>query len=298
MGDYRAPDRHHLALTTELAGISFETELITIGGEDYATDPLTGVWQVSPTPLTGIVNLLSIATLRIELTPEVTGGFILVDEGRLDGEDIYYLRGSITGKALSDVLDDSDVGYGDAQVEYWIGAENFAVRKAEIREIRIEEPAGKDVLNGTADSYVTEATVVLSDFGKPVDIQAPEVGVDVGLGGDDHASLPYAATQLTIGEVAKGTIDSPIDFDYFKFQAGDGFSYRISLTLKTLTASRVTLFNSGGNRLTRSDDFGDSLAPKILWVAPTAGEYYLAVESYDGGIGTYMLTITTGPNDK
>ena len=72
----------------------------------------------------------------------------------------------MTGNALADLLNDSPVQGRDGEVEYWIGTEDFLVRKIAIRS---ESPAG---VGGAAS--VTEVVMTLFDYGKPVDIEAPE----------------------------------------------------------------------------------------------------------------------------
>ena len=290
VGDFEAPDRNHFTLAVNSASISAELEMIVIGRESYLKDPLTGVWQANPESPTPFSNVLAFGAFNTDFAPEVAEGFTLVGEEQLAGERVYYLRGPVSRQALSDLLDDPQVEGGEGEVEYWIGVEDFLVRKA---EIRFELPVDDSINDSGADTLKMQVVMVLSDYGKPVDIQAPEVEGGVRLGADDHSDGPDAATQVTVGEAAEGTIDSPIDYDYFKFQAEVSQRYQIDVALGTLTDFLVTLYDSDGNEEAWSDDYGDSLASQILWVAPTAGEYYLAVESADGGTGTYTLTITT-----
>ena len=289
VGDFEAPDRNHFTLAVNSAGISAELEMIVIGRESYLKDPLTGVWQANPESPTPFGNVLAFGAFNTDFAPEVAEAFTLVGEEQLDSERVYYLRGAVSGQALSDLLDDPQVEGGEGEVEYWIRVEDFLVRKA---RIRVELPVDDSIIDSGADTLKMQVVMILSDYGKPVDIQAPEVEGSVWLGADDHSDGPDAATHVTVGEAARGAIDSSIDYDYFKFQAEDGQRYQIDVALGTLTDSFVTLYDSDGYEEAWGDDYKDSLASQILWVAPTAGEYYLAVESADGTTGTYTLTIT------
>ena len=95
-------------------------------------------------------------------------GFTLVGEERLDGERVYHLKGPVSGEALADLLDDSQVENGEGEVEYWIGIEDFLVRKT---GIQVELP----VDDSGADTFKMQVVMTLSDYGKSVDIQAPEL---------------------------------------------------------------------------------------------------------------------------
>ena len=85
---------------------------------------------------------------------------------QLEDEPVYHVRGPVTGNALADLLNDSPVQGRDGEVDYWIGIEDFSVRKIAIRS---ESPAGP----GGATS-VTQVAMTISDLGKPVDIMVPD----------------------------------------------------------------------------------------------------------------------------
>ena len=93
-----------------------------------------------------------------------------------------------------------------------------------------------------------------------------------------------------MGEAVDGAIDDLFEVDYFKFQAEVGVSYQIDVTPLTMSDPTLELFDSNREWLDYSDDY-DGLAPRIQWVAPSSGTYYVAVEGYD--LGTYSLTIAT-----
>ncbi len=108
-------------------------------------------------------------------------------------------------------------------------------------------------------------------------------------GVDDHASSIEGATATTVGELTHGALDYNGDTDLFAFDAEEGVLYQIDVRLGTLPDSALTLYDSEEWQLAYNDDHGDSRGSRILWEAPTAGEYYAEVDGYD--TGSYTLTV-------
>ena len=106
---------------------------------------------------------------------------------------------------------------------------------------------------------------------------------------DDHADSIEDATVVTVGEAAQGALGYVDDIDFFAFQAEEGVFYQIDVALGTLSDSLVGLYDADEWLLTFNDDYGDSLASRIVWRATSSGAYYVAVEGYD--TGTYTLTV-------
>ena len=107
---------------------------------------------------------------------------------------------------------------------------------------------------------------------------------------DDHGNDIDDATAIRVGADVRGALGYDGDFDYFRFQAERGQSYQIDVALGTLDDSVVSLVDSDGGWLDTNDDYGDTLASRLYWTAPSSGERYVAVEGY--GIGTYTLTVS------
>ena len=107
---------------------------------------------------------------------------------------------------------------------------------------------------------------------------------------DDHGNDIDDATVAAVGADVEGALDYDGDIDYFRFQAEQGQSYQIDVALGTLDDSIVELYDGDGAFLDTSDDYGDTLASRLYWNAPSSGERYIAVVGY--GIGTYTLTVS------
>ncbi len=125
-----------------------------------------------------------------------------------------------------------------------------------------------------------------------IDVDALEVDLTVVLlncGVDDHANSVEGATVVTVGEVVQGALDYDEDEDFFAFEAEEGVLYQIDVGLDTLPDSELALYDSDEFEVAYNDDHADSLASRIVWEAPSSGEYYAAVGGY--GIGSYTLTV-------
>ena len=107
---------------------------------------------------------------------------------------------------------------------------------------------------------------------------------------DDHGNDIYDATEAAVAVDVEGVIDYEDDSDYFRFTAVEGRFYQIDVRLRTLDDSALALLGPDGLDLAYNDDYGDSLASRIVWEAPAWGDYYLEVLGY--GPGSYTLTVS------
>ena len=106
---------------------------------------------------------------------------------------------------------------------------------------------------------------------------------------DDHGGGTNTATAVSLGADIGGAVEYDGDADYFRFTTEAGVIYQIDVALGTLGDSYAALRDSDDWELAYSDDFGDSLASRIVWGAPESGDYYVEVGGYD--TGSYTLTI-------
>ena len=164
-GDFQAPDRNRFTVRISQGGLSIELEMIVIGSDSWVKNPLTGAWEggaESPTPFG---NLLDYGAFNVDFAPEVAAQFSLAVT-RLNGRRVYHVTGSVTDKELVDLLDEAPVRGRTGVVEYWIGIDDSLVMRA---EVRTESPVGD---GGAATK--TRVVMTVSDYGKRVDIQAPD----------------------------------------------------------------------------------------------------------------------------
>ncbi len=110
---------------------------------------------------------------------------------------------------------------------------------------------------------------------------------------DDHPNSTANATAVELGMAVEGEMEYEGDGDYFAFEATEGEFYDLDLTLGTLQDSVLDLYDADGIWLDGNDDYGDSTASRLIWLAPSTGTYYVEVTSFGDGTGTYTLTIAT-----
>lgn len=290
-GDFQAPDSSHFTISVISPGATIKFEIITTGGRSYLKNPLTGGWETTVDgQAPSYQELLDVGVFGAGFGPEVIEGFTLAGEELLGGERVYYLSGPVSGETLAYILEDPEAREGTGEVEYWIGVDDFLVRKTVIRfALTVDDDAVE------ADTFNAWVAITLSDFGKPVDIQPPDVLSPLSPEVDDHDVAD--PTLIAIGEPVAGVIDGPLDDDWFRFQAEEGRRYRIRVDLGTLTGADVVLWDFDGNDIGWSEDAGEPPSPQILWSPALSEEYYVSVQNLDGQVGGYTLTITPAPDD-
>ena len=113
---------------------------------------------------------------------------------------------------------------------------------------------------------------------------------------DDHGDIPATATGVSTGEAVGGVVGDAFDYDYFGFSAMAGQRYLISVRSGTLEYFRVKLYTSGwvapqdwyGNQYAEDSSSGGMTE----WVAPSSGQFYVAIEGYREHVGTYTISIS------
>ena len=160
-----------------------------------------------------------------------------------------------------------------------------------------DSPASRIVWEAPASGdYYLEVRGFSSDSGSyTLTISLPTDDIDDGTIVDDHGDDIYDATVAPVAVDVEGVINSQYDSDYFRFTAVEGRLYQIDVRLGTLDDSGLLLLGPDGLELTFNDDYGVSLASRIVWEAPASGDYYLEVWGYD--VGSYTLTVSLPTDD-
>ena len=132
-GYFQRPDRSQVTMTMRLPGVSIELEFIAIGTESYMKEPFSSVWLANPESPVPFWDPPALFQCRPK--PETVAEFVMVGEEELDGEPVFHLKGSLSGDALANALDDERYQSvpGAGEFEYWIGLGDFLVRKTEMR---------------------------------------------------------------------------------------------------------------------------------------------------------------------
>ncbi len=177
VGDFQAPDRSRVNISIGADDNSTEFEIITIEDTTYLNLPDLDRWAISTGSITPYSDLFSFGAFSTDFDAEVVASFDSPIREVFAGESVHTLRGPVSGYALADLLgivedtDDEDVAeFGEGVVEFRIGVDDFLVRKMVI-EAELPDPDEEGTLS-------VQIIMTLSDFGKPVDIQAPDPEAD------------------------------------------------------------------------------------------------------------------------
>ena len=170
-GDFQAPDRSRFTTVATSGGSSLEYASIVIGMEGYQENPFSGVWEASPDAFIFLGEASRLGKLDLGLETEVVELITLVGVVDLDGVSVYYLSGALPAGAVADLVADptlvNKAHDAPVETEMWIGVEDFLVRKLGVRFEQTDSVSGTSLAGQTIITY--------SDYGKAVDIQAPEV---------------------------------------------------------------------------------------------------------------------------
>ncbi|MYD35626.1 MAG: hypothetical protein F4X20_01185 [Dehalococcoidia bacterium] len=112
---------------------------------------------------------------------------------------------------------------------------------------------------------------------------------------DDEDSDTRNATSIAVGEAVAGNLWYVNDIDYFSFTAEKGMVYQIDVVLGTLHSSYLELRDNDNRRLRYNNNFGGTLASRIIWEALESGDVYVVVSgpnSYsESATGSYTLAL-------
>ena len=158
LGKFQAPSlfetKGTTTFTTSNETVSISAEAITIGATVYSKISPAEEWEVET--LEGGVTETPVDKMSID--PSLLNDLKVEAEEQLDGVDVIHLVALVPPGVDIGLADPSL----DRQVEYWIGRDDHLVRRYVF--------AGKSPGKGGFTTAIT-----LFDFGKPVEISAPEV---------------------------------------------------------------------------------------------------------------------------
>ena len=162
VGDVVKPDKLTLSWEGTFENLFVRAQVITLEGETYMTDPITGRWGA----LSGDVNPLGffdpavgIASIMSDLTEmSVTG------VETLDDVATYRMKGELPSTSLAPLLGTVSPDLM-VDTEAWIGVEDMYLHQVVFRGV---------VTPDDADDI--KRTIKLSNFNQPVTIEAPPAG--------------------------------------------------------------------------------------------------------------------------
>lgn len=162
-GDLARPDGVLAVLNVTLGGAVAELRTVSLGGQQFLTNPITREWQCLAPGVAFDPAVLFAPDRGIEfLLQEGFDEIALVSVEDLDGRPHYHLRGTIAGEKLQPISGGL-VGAGSVAVELW--ADEASMRASRI-VLTDAAPDGQEP---------TTWTITFSDYDKAVDVRAPVV---------------------------------------------------------------------------------------------------------------------------
>ena len=165
VGDVSVPDRVRGTLQVSLGFFTVRIKTLAIGDTAYITDPQTGDWVIAPGLLSALPNPADLARDKAPTVEDLT----VVGEEVLDGVAVYHLTGVPSEETLGKLGD-------EAGIAFWIGVEDLLLRRV-ATEGQIDLSAIGQSLGGAGITGIATVaiTIVFSNYGEPVTIDAPEV---------------------------------------------------------------------------------------------------------------------------
>ena len=160
-GDYQKPDRQQITAEVDASFFKIQVEMVMIGDVVYAKDPITGNWtalygDLAPRGFHDFLDVVQPSDLLEHL--------VLAGESVIDGRAVLDLEGEVP----AEILGEDGEGIESLWVRYSIGLDDHLLYGSEIRMT-------------DENTTVTTVTFRFFDYGKELDIQAPEVAVeDIG----------------------------------------------------------------------------------------------------------------------
>ena len=162
-GDYQKPDRQRVTAEVGVSFLKIQIEMVIIGDLVYVKDPIMGNWVVEEGDLAteGFHQFLDVIQ-----PSDLLGRLALAGDSLIDGRVVLHLEGEVP----PGVLGEAGEGIESLWVRHSVGFDDYLMYGSEIRMTDDE---------GT----VTTVTFRFFDYGKELDIQAPEIAVEEPVSG-------------------------------------------------------------------------------------------------------------------
>jgi hypothetical protein len=161
-GDVVMPDKVKAQATVTLSGQKVQVSVISVDGNQYVTDPITGQWRVmngivNPTTLTnpdtGIISIFG----KLQNISQPVGS-------NANGTPCWSINGTLDAQNLASFTGGGAPAGSQLQVSACFGQNDALLYRASIEGIAAR-----------GDTPQTTRTFDLSNYNKPVTISAPQV---------------------------------------------------------------------------------------------------------------------------
>ena len=181
VGDVQPPDTVQGTLTLSVNGVDVETQVVSVDGTTYVTNPLTNKWMID-TQSTTLFNPEDLV-----MDPADVEELELLGEETVEGTPVYHLTGRTRLPfSFAEPLGDVET---DMLVSYWVSQED-------LRIVRSAAEGDIDFAGQVDASATVSMTMRVFDYDVPMEIAAPEVASTTFISVTGVGPITIAATTL------------------------------------------------------------------------------------------------------
>jgi hypothetical protein len=161
-GELERPDRVHARFKIKIVpGVTITTEIISISGESWATDIITGKWTKAPEEFTYDPTVLFDDQGGVGPVMNKVDNPQIVGMEKVGDKEAYHITGTATEEVVGPVTSETMHG-SPVAVDLWIDTTSF-----DLLRVKLAEPASPD------NSNPATWTLDLLDQNKQIDIEPP-----------------------------------------------------------------------------------------------------------------------------
>ncbi len=159
VGDIVSPDKLKATITGTYSDMAIEVSLVTVSGQTYMTNPISGAWELAPNSF----KVLSVFDPGTGIASIIKGLSNVTDLGieKVGKTKCYHLKGDVLSETLAPLTGTSATGV-EIGTEVWIDKKTFHVMQVKL--------TGK-ITDSEADGITR--TLIFADYNKDIDIELP-----------------------------------------------------------------------------------------------------------------------------
>jgi len=159
-GDIVSPDKLQATIIGTYAGMAIEVSLVTVSGQTYMTNPISGSWEPAPNSFK-VLSVFDPSNGVASIIKGLTNVTDLGDE-KMSGTKCYHLKGDVLSENLATLTGTTATGV-KVGTEVWISKKDFLVQQVKL--------TGK--ITDTEADGITR-TLTFTNYNKDIDIKLPE----------------------------------------------------------------------------------------------------------------------------
>ena len=154
------PDKFRFTVEAEFSNTYIETGVVVIEDQAYMTNFLTGQWEEISQDLLPL-NFANLGQTLADIIDSVSDP-IMVGVDRIDGRDVFVIRGTVMSNDLSTMVPNAGKGF-EVELELWVDRSDYLLRQVVMSGQLVD-----------TDEITTVRVLTLENVDVPVEIVRPE----------------------------------------------------------------------------------------------------------------------------